>query len=97
MNPTTVRRASLSAGMTLLGGREPGSLLASCQKKAAAGAPPAPEVTVLTVRRQTIPGQYEWVAQAAASKSVQMAPRTLSPYTFLVPPAHPPKELAVCR
>jgi len=29
-------------------------------------------VTVLTVQRQTIPGQYEWVAQAAASKSVQV-------------------------
>jgi membrane fusion protein (multidrug efflux system) len=33
---------------------------------------PPPEVTVLTVERQTIPGQYEWVAQAAASKSVQI-------------------------
>jgi membrane fusion protein (multidrug efflux system) len=46
--------------------------LAGCQKKAAPGAPPPPEVTVLTVQRQTIPGQYEWVAQAAASKSVQI-------------------------
>ena len=27
---------------------------------------------MLTVRRQTIPGQYEWVAQAAASKSGQV-------------------------
>ena len=72
MNLTTVRRVSLSAGMTLLGIASLASLLASCQKKAAAGAPPPPEVTVLTARRQTIPGQYEWVAQAAASKSVQI-------------------------
>ena len=48
------------------------SLLAGCQKKAGPGAPPPPAVTVLTVRQQTIPGQFEWVAQAAASKSVQV-------------------------
>jgi membrane fusion protein (multidrug efflux system) len=47
-------------------------LLAGCRKQAAPGAPPPPEVTVLTVQQQTIPGQYEWVAQAAASKSVQV-------------------------
>ena len=46
--------------------------LAGCRKKAASGAPPPPQVTVLTVQRQTIPGQFEWVAQAAASKSVQV-------------------------
>jgi membrane fusion protein, multidrug efflux system len=48
------------------------TLLPGCRKKAAPGAPPPPQVTVLTVQRQTIPGQFEWVAQAAASKSVQV-------------------------
>jgi membrane fusion protein, multidrug efflux system len=48
------------------------ALLIGCHKKPAPGAPPPPEVTVLTVQRQTIPGLYEWVAQAAASKSVQV-------------------------
>jgi len=48
------------------------TLLASCRKKAAPGAPPPPEVTVLTVQPRTIPGQFEWVAEAAASKSVQV-------------------------
>jgi membrane fusion protein, multidrug efflux system len=47
-------------------------LLLGCRKKAAPGAPPPPEVSVLTVKQQTIPGQFEWVAQAAASKSVQV-------------------------
>jgi membrane fusion protein (multidrug efflux system) len=48
------------------------SLLGSCRKQAAPSTPPPPQVTVLTVERQTIPGQFEWVAQAAASKSVQV-------------------------
>jgi membrane fusion protein (multidrug efflux system) len=48
------------------------ALLIGCRNKAGPGAPPPPEVTVLTVQRQTIPGQFEWVAQAAASKSVQV-------------------------
>lgn len=48
------------------------SLLSGCGKKAAPAAPPPPQVTVLTVQRQTIPGQFEWVAEAAASKSVQV-------------------------
>jgi membrane fusion protein (multidrug efflux system) len=48
------------------------ALLIGCRNKAAPGAPPPPEVTVLTVQRQTIPGQFEWVAQAAASKSIQV-------------------------
>jgi membrane fusion protein (multidrug efflux system) len=43
-----------------------------CGKKPAPAPPPPPEVTVLSVQPQTIPGQYEWVAQAAASKSVQV-------------------------
>jgi membrane fusion protein, multidrug efflux system len=58
--------------MTVLGIAGLATLLASCHGKAAPGAPPPPEVTVLTVQRQTIPGQYEWVAQAAASKSVEV-------------------------
>src|SRR5262249_23283509 len=48
------------------------TLLIGCQKKAAPGAPPPPQVTTLTVSRQTIPGQFEWVAEAAASKSVEV-------------------------
>jgi membrane fusion protein, multidrug efflux system len=68
VNPITTRRGSLWAGLTVLGIAG----LGSCHKKAAPGAPPPPEVTVLTVQRHTIPGQYEWVAQAAASKSVQI-------------------------
>jgi membrane fusion protein (multidrug efflux system) len=48
------------------------SFIIGSRKDTAPAAPPPPEVTVLTVRRQTIPGQYEWVAQAAASKSVQV-------------------------
>src|SRR5882724_8171225 len=61
-----MRRGSLSgiAGLA--------ALLAGCHKKAAPGAPPPPEVTVLTVREQTVPGRFEWVAQAAASKSVEV-------------------------
>jgi membrane fusion protein (multidrug efflux system) len=47
-------------------------LLLSCGKKTAPSAPPPPQVSVLTVERQTIPGQFEWVAEAAASKSVQV-------------------------
>src|SRR6476646_8284143 len=66
--PITTRRGRRRAGLTVLGIAG----LASCHKKAAPGAPPPPEVTVLTVQRRTIPGQYEWVAQAAASKSVQV-------------------------
>jgi len=47
-------------------------LLIGCRTGSPPGAPPPPEVTVLSVQRQTIPGQYEWVAEAAASKSVQV-------------------------
>jgi membrane fusion protein, multidrug efflux system len=46
--------------------------LAGCGGKAAPAAPPSSTVTVLTVQPQTIPDQPEWVAQAAASKSVQV-------------------------
>src|SRR3954466_16042706 len=48
------------------------SLLLGCGKKAAPAAPPPPEVSVLTVQPQTIPAVYDWVGQAAASKSVQV-------------------------
>jgi membrane fusion protein, multidrug efflux system len=47
-------------------------VLTGCRKPAAPTVPPPPQVSVLTVQRQTIPGQYEWVAQAAASRSVQV-------------------------
>ena len=45
--------------------------VAACRKPAAAG-PPPPEVTVLSVKPQTVPAKFEWVAQAAASKSVEV-------------------------
>jgi membrane fusion protein (multidrug efflux system) len=45
--------------------------LAACRKPPAAG-PPPPEVTVVTVQPQTVPAKFEWVAQAAASKSVEV-------------------------
>jgi membrane fusion protein, multidrug efflux system len=48
------------------------SSLLSCRKQAAPSAPPPPQVSVLTVQHQTIPGQFEWVGQAEASKSVQV-------------------------
>jgi membrane fusion protein, multidrug efflux system len=48
------------------------ALLLGCRKKTAPGAPPPPEVSVLTVQQQTIPALFEWVAEAAASKSVQV-------------------------
>src|SRR5712692_6760822 len=43
----------------------------ACQK-ASPAAPPLPEVTVLTVQSQTVPAKFEWVAEAAASKSVEV-------------------------
>ncbi len=46
-------------------------VLAGC-RKAAPASPPPPEVTVLTVQPQTVPAKFEWVAQAAASKSVEV-------------------------
>ena len=71
MNATTSRHARFAARAGIQG-LACVAALAGCGKKAAPGAPPPPQVTVLTVQRQTIPGQYEWVAQAAASKSVQV-------------------------
>ena len=59
-SPATATLAALAA------------LLSACRQKPAPATPPAPEATVLTVQRQTIPGQFEWVAQAAASKSVEV-------------------------
>jgi membrane fusion protein, multidrug efflux system len=72
LNPTALRPASLAASTAVLVVTGLASLLAGCGKKAAPGAPPPPEVTVLTVQRQTISAGNEWVAQAAASKSVQV-------------------------
>jgi membrane fusion protein, multidrug efflux system len=71
VNPTAVRPASPVVWTAILGIACLAALL-GCRKKAAPGAPPPPEVSVLTVRQQTIPALYEWVAQAAASKSVQV-------------------------
>lgn len=72
MNPTAARPASAAVWTAVLVMSGSAGLLAGCHKKAASGGPPPPEVTVLTVREQTVPGQFEWVAQAAASKSVQV-------------------------
>jgi membrane fusion protein (multidrug efflux system) len=72
VNPTASRQARLAATAGVESIACFAVLLIGCGKKAGPGAPPPPEVTVLTVQRQTIPGQYEWVAQAAASKSVQI-------------------------
>jgi membrane fusion protein (multidrug efflux system) len=67
-----MRRKRLSSGIAVLGLAGLASLLLGCRGKAAPGAPPPPEVTVLTVGQQTIPALNEWVAEAAASKSVQV-------------------------
>jgi len=72
VNATASRRARLATRAGVQGAACFAVLLSGCGKKAAPGAPPPPEVTVLAVQRQTIPGQYEWVAQAAASKSVEV-------------------------
>ena len=71
MKPRAVRRADTAAGIAVLVIALAG-LLSGCGKKAAPAAPPPPEVSVLTVQPQTIPAVYDWVAQAAASKSVQV-------------------------
>ncbi len=72
MTATASRRARLAAWTGVQGIACFAALLIGCRKQAAPGAPPPPQVTVLAVQRQTIPGQYEWVAEAAASKSVQV-------------------------
>jgi len=64
-----LRRGRCAVGLALL---PFAPLLAGCQRKPAASASPPPAVTILTVQRRTIPGLFEWVAQAAASKSVQV-------------------------
>jgi membrane fusion protein (multidrug efflux system) len=72
VNPTPARPARLTVWTAVLLVAGPAALVLGCSKKAAPTAPPPPEVTVLTVQPQTIPGQFEWVAEAAASKSVQV-------------------------
>ena len=67
-----MRRRGIAVGIAALGIAVVATVLVGRSKKPAPGAPPPPQVTVLTVQRQTIPGQFEWVAQAAASKSVQV-------------------------
>jgi hypothetical protein len=70
VNPTAKRAAAMWAAALVIAGLA--SLLLGCGKKAAPAAPPPPQVSVLTVQPQTIPAVYDWVAQAAASKSVQV-------------------------
>jgi membrane fusion protein (multidrug efflux system) len=71
VNPTAVRPASPLVWTAILGIACLAALL-GCRKKAAPGAPPPPQVSVLAVRQETIPALFEWVAQAAASTSVQV-------------------------
>jgi membrane fusion protein, multidrug efflux system len=72
VNATASRQARLAATAAVQAIAGFAVLLIGCGKKAGPGAPPPPEVSVLAVQPQTIPGQYEWVAEAAASKSVQI-------------------------
>src|SRR4051794_40228849 len=72
VNSTAVRPAISVVRTVFIGIACLAAPLVGCRKKAAPGAPPPPEVSVLTVRQQTIPALFEWVAQAAASKSVQV-------------------------
>jgi membrane fusion protein, multidrug efflux system len=69
--PKTVRWVGLPA-IVVLGVAGWFTLLGGSSRKPHPGAPPPPEVTVLTVQPRTIPGQYEWVAEAAASNSAQV-------------------------
>jgi membrane fusion protein (multidrug efflux system) len=66
-NRTALRTVTLTAGAAVLA-----AVLGSCGRKTAAGAPAPPQVTVLTVQAQTISSGTDYVAQAAASKSVQV-------------------------
>ena len=70
MSPTATRTAVMSTVIVVIVGLA--ASLLGCGKKAAPAAPPPPEVSVLTVQREIIPALYDWVAQAAASKSVQV-------------------------
>src|SRR5437016_4164662 len=49
-----------------------GTLAARRRTPGASAAPPAPEVSVLTVVPETVPARYEYVGQAAASLSVEV-------------------------
>ena len=67
-----VLRPSSGVWPVLLGLAGLAALLPGCRKKAAPAAPPPPQVSVLTIQPQTIPAVFEWVGEAAASKSVQV-------------------------
>src|SRR5881296_3098288 len=56
------------AGVLLLAG----AVAARSRTPAAPGAPPPPEVTVITVAPQTVAAQYEYVGQAEASRRVEV-------------------------
>src|SRR5207245_10337012 len=49
-----------------------GAVAARSRTPAAPGAPPPPEVTVITVAPQTVAAQYEYVGQAEASRRVEV-------------------------
>src|SRR5712692_263503 len=60
---------------------------AACRRPtAASAAPPPPEVSVLTVAPETVTARYEYVGQAAASRSVEVRSQVMGviverPYT----------------
>ena len=49
-----------------------GTLAARRRTPVASAAPPAPEVSVLTLVPETVTARYEYVGQAAASRSVEV-------------------------
>lgn len=71
LRPRDLRRGGGRSAVEFLAHAAVLVALASCRKPAAAG-PPPPDVTVLAVQPQTVPAKFEWVAQAAASKSVEV-------------------------
>jgi membrane fusion protein, multidrug efflux system len=72
VKPRAVRPADPAGGTAVLIIAALVGLLSGCGKKSAPVVPPPPEVSVLTVTPETIPALFDWVAQAAASKSVQV-------------------------
>jgi membrane fusion protein (multidrug efflux system) len=72
VNSTALRLTTSGVWTAVLAIAGFAALLPGCRKKAAPGAPPPPQVSVLTVQPQTIPALFDWVGQAAASKSVQV-------------------------
>ncbi|MBY0113554.1 MAG: efflux RND transporter periplasmic adaptor subunit [Phycisphaerales bacterium] len=68
-------RGSLAAGTLLLAAGV--GMVAGCERKSGqtAGPPPTPEVMATTVEPVTAPGLYEFIAQTAASRNVEVRAR----------------------